>query len=107
MTQGPPEKLTGALALCLLAGAAFLLGGSCNSSYWPCEEDIDCLLVCECANGYDAVLGPFPCRAGTCGPEHAEQSDCIEACTGVRYVHPDDDDSAGDDDDSAGDDSAE
>jgi hypothetical protein len=93
----------------LLCSAALLLGlslfGGCNVDLTPCESDVDCVIVCECPNRNGVLtVGPFVCRAGTCGLKHAEERDCSRVCgTQPGYVPPpadDDDSSAGDDDDS-------
>ncbi|MEE2828539.1 MAG: hypothetical protein VX498_05085 [Myxococcota bacterium] len=84
----------------------FVLGGlpGCGSAEpTACETDLDCLIICECANRDTAVtIGPYPCRSGNCGPAHAEDRDCSRVCATPPAPGPDDDDSAGDDDDSSG-----
>ena len=86
----------------------------CNPDWLSCEEDLDCLILCECGGAAGTVtVGPYPCRAGTCGQNHFEDMDCERACSNVWILGdddtstwPDDDDSAGDDDSADDDDSA-
>lgn len=90
-----------------VSAALFLLLGmpSCTSDLTPCEADFDCLILCECSGVQGTItVGPYACRAGNCGVQHAEERDCARVCSEAPgYVPPpsDDDDSAGDDDDSA------
>ncbi|MCP4869924.1 MAG: hypothetical protein GY898_14530 [Proteobacteria bacterium] len=93
------------VTLVFALGAIALVPGCGGSDYTPCESDIDCLIVCDCPGGGDGLLGPYPCRLGNCGLQHAEDRDCFDGC-GAPPAVQDDDDSAGssDDDDSAGDD---
>ncbi len=73
----------------------------------PCEEDVDCLILCECPGlGGFVTVGPYQCRMGTCGAQHSEDLVCLRPC-GESFstnVGLDDDDSGADDDDSGADD---
>ena len=84
----------------------FAVGGmsGCGSAdLTTCDSDLDCLIICECANRDTALsIGPYPCRAGTCGLAHAEDRDCSRVCSTPPGSGPDDDDSAAGDDDSSG-----
>jgi hypothetical protein len=101
MNQRP---LKGAMAaLGLLLSLSLLI--ACSTDLTPCESDVDCVIACECPDRPgQAIVGPFACRAGTCGATHAEERDCERVCSsqpGSVPSLPDDDDSgAGDDDDS-------
>lgn len=93
--------LSGVIAVLGLGG--LLLVPACGpGDYTPCESDIDCLIVCDCPGGGDGIIGPFRCRAGHCGPEHADLRDCFGGCGAPPAVQEDDDDSAGTDDDDSG-----
>jgi len=90
--------------------AAFLglsLGvlGGCAQDLTACETDLDCVIVCECDNRDGTLtVGPFACRAGTCGASHAEERSCERVCGTAPSDLPsldDDDSSSPDDDDSA------
>ena len=101
-------KLKTTLALgALVLGVSLLIPlvlPGCWGGGEPCEQDIDCLILCQCS-GLEGVIsvGPYQCRLGTCGAQHSEDLDCVEPC--ARAVSPnfilDDDDSAADDDDSS------
>jgi hypothetical protein len=90
------------LAALLGIGLSLSVPGCGGNDYTPCEADIDCLIICDCANGRDAIIGPFPCRAGNCGLQHADRRDCFAGCSGPPFPGQDDDDSGPppDDDDS-------
>ncbi len=100
-TQRLLNRPTSSLGLMLLLG----LLTACSADFTPCESDVDCVITCECPDRPgDASVGPFACRAGTCGARHAQERDCERVCNsqpGSIPSIPDDDDSgAGDDDDS-------
>ena len=97
------------LGLLVAAGQAIV---GCNSDWQSCEDDIDCLILCDCGGAGTVTVGPYRCRAGTCGRSHFEDLDCERACENAwilgdddTSVWPDDDDSAGDDDTADDDDS--
>ncbi len=93
-------RLIGALLVMLLAG--------CGNT--PCETDLDCLVVCQCANGRIATAD-YACNSvSTCGTSYDADLDCERPCGGPGTKIPldltgdgsdDDDDDAVDDDDSA------
>ncbi len=95
-------------ALALLFFAFALLSGC--SDWKSCEEDIECLIICECLGREGPItVGPYQCKLGTCGSSHAADSDCVAPCERAPpevFFGDDDDDSAvpDGDDDSAGDD---
>ena len=76
-------------------------------SYQSCEEDLDCLILCDCA-GLDGTIsvGPYTCRStGTCGRAHWEDMDCVRPCAEAAPALPsfdDDDSGATNDDDDSG-----
>ena len=89
-------------AVVLLFGIGGLAGCS-TADLTSCETDLDCLIVCECANRDSSLtIGPYPCRSGNCGAAHADDRDCSRVCSTPPPPGPDDDDSAGGDDDSTG-----
>jgi len=95
-------------AMCAL-GAFLLLGlfTACSVDLTPCESDVDCVISCDCPNGFgEAIVGPFTCRGGTCGARHAQERDCERVCGSqpgsVPSLLDDDDDSGGGDDDDSG-----
>jgi hypothetical protein len=102
------------LILGLLAVGGWGLAG-CNPDWHPCERDLDCMILCECGGAAGTVtVGPYPCRAGTCGQRHFDDMDCERPCSNVwilgdddTSVWTDDDDSAGDDDSADDDDSGD
>ncbi len=84
-----------ALALCL-SGCA---------DRTPCDSNLDCVILCSCANGVVASGGDYTCRAGKCGDGHIQARDCVDTCSragSVPATAGDDDDSGPDDDDSGG-----
>ena len=96
----------GALALILSLLLPLSLPG-CWGGGESCEEDVDCLIVCECPGlGGMVTVGPYQCRLGTCGAQHSEDMDCLRPCEEAfnPNVSFDDDDSVDDDDDSGADD---
>ncbi len=109
------------ILLTVFAAGLLAAGGlavvACNPDWQTCEDDLDCLILCDCGTAGTVTVGPYPCRAGTCGARHFEDLDCVRPCQNVwilgdddTSVWPDDDDSSGaDDDDSSSqdDDSAE
>jgi hypothetical protein len=99
----------GALVALTLVLAPF--GLKACSGGESCEQDVDCLILCQCAGiGGFVTVGPYACRFGTCGSQHSADLDCERPCREafVPNISFDDDDSAGDDDDSAvGDDDSE
>lgn len=88
----------------LFLGLLFL--GGCDAT--SCEEPVDCVILCECPNGADAIGSGYRCVAGTCRDGHAADRDCDRICSNA--VPPigggDDDDTTatGNDDDSGADD---
>ncbi len=92
-------RKTAAVAAPLLA-LSLLLWPACNNDFTPCEGDIDCLVQCNCEGRLGSILvGPYACRLGTCGREHAEERDCVRACGEAPPAPGDDDDSSLQDDD--------
>jgi hypothetical protein len=92
---------TSVLGLMLFLG----LVTACSTDLTPCESDVDCVITCECPDRPgEAMVGPFVCRAGTCGASHAQERDCERVCSNqpgsVPSIPDDDDSAAGDDDDS-------
>lgn len=102
MAQRPLDGPTVTLGLLLFLG---LLTG-CSTDLTPCESDVDCIIACDCPDRTgEAMVGPFVCRAGTCGLSHAQERDCSRVCSsppGTVPSLPDDDDSAASDDDDSG-----
>jgi len=100
VASGQTLRFSGGLFVLLL----LLALAGCRTDLTPCESDADCVIFCECANRDGTLtIGPYACRAGTCGAAHAEDRDCVRACSNPPPVFPDDDDSGLDDDDSSGD----
>ncbi len=89
------------LALLLALALALCLTGCADRT--PCEADVDCVILCTCANGATASGSGFTCRAGGCGDGHVQARDCVDICSRVGSVPggtSDDDDSGPNDDDS-------
>ncbi len=103
-TQRLLNRPTSALGSMLLIG----LLTACSTDFTPCESDVDCVITCECPDRPGAAsVGPFVCRAGTCGARHAQERDCERVCSSQPGSVPsmlDDDDDDDDDDSAAGDD---
>ena len=79
----------------------------------PCESEINCVILCECANGGVGTSSGYRCSsAGYCIDGHKDDRDCSRICSQVvppPLGNDDDagagnDDSAGDDDSASGDD---
>jgi hypothetical protein len=86
----------------LLALGALLLGLPGCGDRTPCEADVDCVILCSCANGSTASGSGYSCQAGGCGNGHLQERDCVDICSRVGSVPAagDDDDATVDDDDS-------
>ena len=101
-----PTLSLGALVLGLSLLIPLSLPG-CWGGGEPCEQDLDCLILCECGTlGGSVTVGPYQCRLGGCGAQHSADLDCVEPCAqamGATFNF-DDDDSSADDDDSGADD---
>ncbi|MBJ94878.1 MAG: hypothetical protein CMP23_10460 [Rickettsiales bacterium] len=104
--RGLDSMFAGAAVAALLA--LLVSFSSCGGGGQSCEEDMDCLIVCQCP-GVEATVsvGPYPCRFGSCGQQHAEDLDCVRPCVGAIPPAVGDDDDSGspaagaDDDDSS------
>ena len=88
----------------LLVG--ILLGGltGCGVDLTPCESELNCVILCECANGGVGTAAGYSCTQGFCRDGHVNDRDCGRICSQVIPPLVDDDDATGDDDDGAGDD---
>lgn len=87
----------------LALGALLLFLSGCGD-FTPCETDLDCVVLCSCANGVTATAGDFQCKPWGCGGGHIEARDCVDTCSraGSRPVGAGDDDDSGPDDDDSG-----
>ncbi len=85
----------------VLATCALLFALSGCGEQTPCESDLDCVILCTCANGVTASGSGYTCRAGGCGDGHLQERDCVDICSRVgSRPGGDDDDATVDDDDS-------
>lgn len=102
MARSAPPAVLAAVAILAVAVSTW----SCDPDWKTCEEDLDCVILCDCGAGGTVTVGPYPCRVGTCGRRHFEDSDCVRPCENA-WILGDDDMSIWEDDDSGDDDSGD
>ena len=88
----------------LLLGLSLLLPGCGDLT--PCEENLQCVILCQCDNGGDGFSAGYRCQAGYCRDGHKNDRDCERICQNVLPSFGDDDDAVDDDDSNADDDDA-
>lgn len=72
--------------------AVLACGAAVGCGETPCEDDLECTVLCRCAEG-DTTVGPYACVAGRCGSAYDQDKDCVAPCERIGGVP-----AAGDDD---------